>query len=119
MRTMTTYTGGCHCGAVRYEAESDLSMVISCNCSHCEIKGLVLTFVSPTQFSITAGEDKLSDYKFNKHVILHRFCSICGVQPFGFGKDPEGNDVVALNVRTFDGHVFDTVTPTPFSGRGI
>jgi len=28
-----TYSGGCHCGKVRYEMASDVAKVISCNCS--------------------------------------------------------------------------------------
>ena len=31
-----THTGGCHCKKVRYEVTSDLSQVISCNCSNCQ-----------------------------------------------------------------------------------
>ena len=27
-----TYTGGCQCGAVRYEVSADIGEVISCNC---------------------------------------------------------------------------------------
>ena len=30
---MTHYTGGCQCGAVRYEVECSLDAPIACNCS--------------------------------------------------------------------------------------
>ena len=32
------FTGGCHCGQIRFECTSDLSMVTSCNCSICTKK---------------------------------------------------------------------------------
>jgi hypothetical protein len=35
-----TYTGGCHCGLVRFECTSDLAMVTACNCSICTKKSL-------------------------------------------------------------------------------
>ena len=35
MTETKTYSGGCHCGRVRYKAEVDLSRVMSCNCSIC------------------------------------------------------------------------------------
>lgn len=116
---MTTQTGGCHCKKVRYEATGDFTNAITCNCSHCQIKGLVLSFVPADQFTITEGEESLTDYYFNKHHIRHRFCSTCGVEPFGFGKDQEGNAVAAINVRTIDNNFFDQVVPTPFEGRNL
>ena len=41
-----SYEGGCHCGAVRFSCEADLSTVLECNCSHCLKKGFLLAFVS-------------------------------------------------------------------------
>ncbi|MEK7567994.1 MAG: hypothetical protein AAB513_03695 [Patescibacteria group bacterium] len=63
---MKKYTGGCHCGAVPYEVETDLEKIISCNCSHCEKKGLLLVFVDKDKFKLLKGEDNLTEYKFNK-----------------------------------------------------
>jgi len=34
-----TYTGGCQCGKVRYEAQADIGEVITCNCSRCRKLG--------------------------------------------------------------------------------
>ena len=46
-----TYTGGCHCGQVRFECTSDLAMVTACNCSICTKKGLHFTFLDSEEFS--------------------------------------------------------------------
>jgi len=35
MAETTTYTGGCHCGAVRYRVTAKLESAITCNCSIC------------------------------------------------------------------------------------
>ncbi len=61
-------------GAVRYRAETDLAQVLSCNCSHCQKRGLMLTFVTPDHFTLLSGGDGLADYQFNKKVIHHLFC---------------------------------------------
>lgn len=114
---MNTYTGGCHCGAVRFEATVSLEKVIECNCSHCEKKGLLLAFTPSTQFSLLAGADALTDYRFNKKVIAHLFCNICGVQPFGRAKNKEGEETVAINVRCLDGVDITTITKTPVDGK--
>ena len=38
------YNGGCQCGAVRYEVDTDLDKTITCNCSRCQRRGSVLSF---------------------------------------------------------------------------
>jgi hypothetical protein len=111
------YSGSCHCGKVRYEVSTDLTPLISCNCSICSRKGLILTFVPPAQFTLKSGEGELADYQFNKHVIHHLFCKTCGVQSFARGKRPDGADMVAINVRCLEGIDLGSLKPTPFDGR--
>jgi hypothetical protein len=110
-------TGGCHRGRVRYQVAPDLSRVISCNCSHCQKRGLLLAFTSPDQFSLTAGQNELSDYQFNKKVVHHLYCSTCGIQSFARGTTPDGKEMVAINVRCLDGVDPTTLTLTPVDGR--
>jgi hypothetical protein len=111
-----TLNGGCHCGAVRFSADADLSTVIECNCSHCSRKGLLLAFTPRENFTLEQGEASLSEYRFNKRVIAHQFCKVCGVQPFAFAKDPKGVDTAAINVRCVDGVDLATLKRTPYDG---
>ena len=43
--TVATHSGRCHCGAVAFEVDTDLEMVMECNCTHCFRTGVWLTFV--------------------------------------------------------------------------
>ena len=112
-----SYTGGCHCGAVRYEATTDLATVISCNCSHCSKKGYLLTFIEPSAMKVLAGGDLQTEYQFNKHVIHHLFCKVCGVASYATGKKPDGKEMVAINVRCLDGVDVGALKLTHFDGK--
>ena len=112
-----TFTGGCHCGLVRFECTTDLAMVTACNCSICTKKGLHFSFLPPKNFQLRAGEDNLREYLFNKHAIRHQSCSDCGVEVFARGKKPDGSDVVAVNVSCFDGVDLSKIKMTPVDGR--
>ena len=97
-----TYTGGCHCGAVRYEADLDLSQgTFRCNCSICSKGRAWLAAVPPGGFRLLQGEDALSRYQFNQHRIEHLFCSRCGIKSFARGQGPKG-PTVPINVRCLD-----------------
>jgi hypothetical protein len=97
------HQGGCHCGAVRYRVELDLTApALSCNCSMCGRAGTYLMFVPADKFTLEKGEGSLTDYQFNRHVIHHLFCKTCGIKPFARGKNAQGSDTVAVNVRTLD-----------------
>ena len=116
---MKTYQGGCHCGKVTFEFESDLSSILKCNCSICSMRGLLLTFVPEDQFRILTGEEILKDYQFYKKVIHHYFCPSCGVEAFGIGTGPDGSTMAAVNVRCVEGIDVDTLNLTPFDGRNL
>ena len=113
---MKTYTGGCHCSAVRYEVETDLEKIIHCNCSHCEKKGLFLNFVDKEKFKLLAGKENLTEYLFNKKSIRHLFCRACGVQSFSEGVTfPK----IAINVRCLDGIDISKLVLTPYNGKDL
>ncbi len=113
---MATYQGGCHCGAVRYEVETNLEKVIECNCSHCHKKGLLLNFVDKKDFKLLSGEESLQEYNFNKKQIRHLFCKTCGVQSFAEGVTmPKAS----INVRCLDGVDTTKLTITPYNGKDL
>jgi len=115
---METYKGGCHCGKVRYEVKLDLGKpVISCNCSMCGRSGTLLTFVPADQFTLESGEDVVTDYQFNKHVIHHLFCRVCGIKSFARGVGRDGGATVAINTRCLDGIDVAKLNVMPYDGK--
>jgi hypothetical protein len=117
MADTKNYSGGCHCGQVRYDVTADLSNVVACNCSICNKRGALWTFVTPESFALRAGNDDLADYQFNKKVIHHLFCRECGVGSFSRGKKPDGSEMIAINVRCLDGVDVTALKPQPFDGK--
>ncbi|MEQ1501819.1 MAG: GFA family protein [Myxococcota bacterium] len=79
-----TYSGSCHCGAVRFRFTSEaITTGYRCNCSICVRKGAVLSsYVPATAFELVAGEASLSVYRFGDRDLQHCFCETCGVAPF-------------------------------------
>ena len=129
---MKTYTGGCHCGHVKFEAQIDLEneKVIECDCSHCYKKGFVLSFIPASSFKLMLdGEvadvlseelSGLTEYLFNKKWIHHMFCSTCGVQAYGHALEPKsGEQTVAVNLRCVDDLDFSTLSITKFNGKDL
>lgn len=119
MSETKTYTGSCHCGAVKYEVETDLAQVISCDCSMCQRSGTILTFVPMDKFKLISGEEQLQDYQFNKKIIHHLFCKVCGIKAFGKGKNKEGEDTAAVNVRCLDGVDISELKPFHYHGKDV
>ncbi|HEY9702119.1 MAG TPA: GFA family protein [Allocoleopsis sp.] len=108
------YTGGCHCGAVRFKISITEHLAIECNCSICQKKGFIHLIVPKENFTLLSGSDKLSTYTFNTGIAKHTFCQICGIHSFYIPRShPNDFDV---NVRCLDDNVLSKFTITPFDG---
>ena len=63
MPESTKHAARCHCGNVRYEVDTDLASVLTCNCSICTKHGFLWSFVPEAQFTLLSGGDNLTEYR--------------------------------------------------------
>jgi hypothetical protein len=77
-------TGGCHCGAVRFDAELAEPPVpaLDCSCSICRMTGFLHVLVPHDRFELLTGRDALAAYRFGTGAAEHLFCGRCGVKSF-------------------------------------
>ncbi len=113
------HEGGCQCGAVRYQVNVELDNTITCNCSRCQKMGFVLAFAPQEKFNLLSGEDVLTEYLFNKQIIRHLFCSVCGVESFALAQAPDGTPTVAVNVNCLDNVEPRSLRSEHFDGRSV
>jgi hypothetical protein len=108
--------GGCHCGAVRFEAALiEPVEAQTCNCSMCEKVGFIHMIVPTSRFRLVSGEEALTRYRFNTGVAEHLFCSVCGVKSF---YQPRSNpDGWSVNARCLDDADGLDIRVEPFDGR--
>jgi hypothetical protein len=111
-----THTGGCHCGAVRFEVDAPKDIEAhDCNCSVCHLTGFQHLIVPAARFRLICGEEVLSDYQFKTRTAHHLFCSQCGVKSYYVPRsNPDGYSV---NVRCLDPSTINSVVLIPFDGQ--
>jgi hypothetical protein len=94
-------TGGCLCGAVRYEVRGPLRPVVACHCTQCRrMTGhfLAATAAREGDFTITR-EAGLKWYRASKDA-RRGFCADCGSTLFWHGT---GRDYVSIAAGSIDG----------------
>jgi hypothetical protein len=101
---LKTYSGSCHCGAVRFEAELDLERpTYRCNCSICRRTRFWPAVAREDGFRVLSGEQDLTQYLFNTRKNQHYFCRHCGVRPFGIGIDAPIGKMFSVNLGCLEG----------------
>ena len=113
---MTTLSGGCHCGRVRFEVEAAPDIAADqCNCSICRMSGYVHMIVAKNDFRLLSGQDVLQTYQFNSGVAQHYFCRNCGIKSYYVPRShPDG---ISINVNCLDQGGIQSLTVTPFDGE--
>jgi len=94
-------TGGCLCGAVRYEVDGPLRDVVNCHCSMCQrLHGGFGPHAKARKADITiTGDTGLAWYR-TSGVARRGFCRLCGSSLF---REPFDQDATGILAGTLDG----------------
>ena len=82
MGNVRTFQGSCHCQAVKFEIDTDLAELTTCDCSICLRKNALMLKVHESSMRILSGNNSLTTYQFHSNAAEHYFCNICGIYPF-------------------------------------
>jgi hypothetical protein len=100
-RTLKTYSGSCHCGAVQFEVDTDFPELTTCDCSICQKKNALMVKVHESKFRLLTGQESLTEYQFHTKTARHFFCKTCGIYPFHRKRVTPDN--LGINVNCLDG----------------
>jgi len=98
------FTGGCYCGAVRYEADGEPIMKARCHCRECQYftggEGNDFMAMPVAGFRFTKGEAKSYTKPDLKGAATRQFCADCGTPILT--KSPALAIAVILKVGSLD-----------------
>ena len=97
-------TGGCGCGAVRFEIDKPLVAAAYCHCTRCQHRSGSAAGASariePGSLTITAGEEHLRDWA-PPGGFAKAFCGECGSAVIA--RDPETKEPKIVRLGAIDG----------------
>jgi hypothetical protein len=116
------YSGSCHCGGVRFEADIDLSKgTTKCNCSICTKARAWFALVEPEHYRPIAGADTQAEYQWtppgHPGANLHyHFCRKCGIRAVGQGEHgPKGGPFYFVAIASLDDVNEDELAAAPIN----
>lgn len=114
-----THTGGCHCGAVRFEVTLEPSyQAASCNCSICMKLAHTSVIVKPEAFRLLAGEGSITSYAWAAKISTRYFCKTCGIYTHAKGHlEILGGDYVSVNLNCLDDFDVNAIQVAHWDGR--
>lgn len=96
-------TGGCNCGAVRFEVTEPLVVAVYCHCQRCQRRtgtGAAASAVTaPGSFSVVSGRDKLRVWEPDPGG-KKGFCARCGSHIYA---ENTNHGFFAVRLGAFDG----------------
>lgn len=113
-----TYTGSCHCGAVRFEIDADIDHIRVCDCSICSKRGALIYRVASECFRLLTPIAALSVYRWGSFTAIDYFCPICGILPFRKPSQPTSTEREA-GVQPFDGFAINVRCLSDFDPSSV
>jgi hypothetical protein len=97
-------TGGCGCGAVRFEVSKPFLSAGYCHCTRCQRRSGTAVQASariePGSLKLESGDEHLRDWT-PPGGLSKTFCAECGSALFG--RDPETGEITIVRLGAIDG----------------
>ena len=98
-------TGGCLCGAVRFEIDTPLVGAGYCHCTRCQRRtgtaAAASARVTPGSLRFTQGEELIRSWQPPDDGWAKAFCSACGSALYS--QDPHDPEAIGVRMGAFDG----------------
>ncbi len=97
-------SGGCMCGAVRFELSAPLLGAVYCHCKRCQRRtgtGFSVTaLTAPGSYRTSSGQDRVGSWAPPGGGWIKSFCADCGSQLFA--TNPANPELIAIRMGALD-----------------
>ena len=119
---MATHTGGCLCGAIRYEISGDPVRAANCHCDECRkatgASFATVAFFKEDDVRVTQGTPKQFRHPADSgNTMTKEFCGDCGSQVLGAGSGSRG--VRSVRVGSLDDASFVVPQMDLYTGKAL